>query len=69
MKLVRFITFFSVVLWMFAVVAAADSKKEGKVAFSDHIVVSGTELEPSEYLVRWDGSGPDVQIKFLHDGK
>jgi hypothetical protein len=69
MKLIRYIPFFSIVLCLFTVVAAADSNKKGKVTFSDHVVVSGTQLEPGEYLVRWDGSGPGVQIRFLHDGE
>jgi hypothetical protein len=68
MKLIRCIPFLSIVLCLFTVVAAADTNK-GKVTFSDHVVVSGTQLEPGEYLVRWDGSGPGVQIRFLHDGE
>jgi hypothetical protein len=69
MKLIRYITIFPIVLCLLTVVAAADSDKKGEVTFSDHVTVSGTQLEPAKYVVRWNGSGPGVQIKFLHDGK
>ncbi len=69
MKLIRYMPFVSIVFCLLAVVAAADSNKKGKVTFPDHVMVSGTQLEPGEYLVRWNEGGPDSQITFLHDGK
>jgi len=68
MKLVRYIPFFPIILCLLTVVAAADSNGKGKVTLSQHVMVSGTQLEPGEYVVRWNGSGPGVQIRFLHDG-
>jgi hypothetical protein len=68
-QLNRYISLLPIILCLLTVVAAADSNKKAEVKFSDHVMVSGTQLEPDEYVVRWNGSGPGVQIKFLHDGK
>jgi hypothetical protein len=68
-QLNRYISILPIILCLLTVVAAADSNKKAEVKFSDHVMVSGTQLEPDEYVVRWNGSGPGVQIKFLHDGK
>jgi hypothetical protein len=67
MKLVRYVPSVLVVLCLLTVAAVADSK--GEVTFSDHVMVSNTQLEPGNYVVRWNGSGPGVQLKFMHDGK
>jgi len=69
MKLIRHIPLFSIVFCLLAIGALADSKQKGEVTFSSHVVVSGTELEPGTYIVRWDGSGPGVQVRFTHDGE
>ncbi len=49
--------------------APAASKQSGKVTLSSNVSVGGTQLHPGDYIVRWDGSGPDVQVRFLHEGK
>lgn len=68
MKLSRYASF-SIIFCLLTMVAAADSNRKEKVTFSDHVTVSGTQLEPGDYIVQWNGSGPGLQIKFLHDGK
>lgn len=69
MKLIRYTSILSVVLSLLTLVAAADSSRREKVTFSDHVMVSGTQLKPGAYVVQWSGSGPGVQIKFLRHGK
>ena len=69
MKLVRYTSIFSIVFFLLTTAALADSKQKGEVTFSNHVVVSGTELEPGKYIVRWDGNGPGVQLRFMRDGE
>jgi hypothetical protein len=69
MKLIRYMPTLLIIFSLLTMVAAADSNRKERVTFSDHVMVSGTQLEPGEYVVQWNGSGPGVQIKFLHDGK
>ena len=69
MKVIRHISLLSIALCLLAIAAPADSRKKGEVTFSSHVVVSGTELEPGKYVVRWNGSGPGVQVRFIHDGE
>ena len=49
--------------------ATAGSKQSGKVSFSSNVSVGGTQLHPGDYVVRWDGLGPDVQVRFIHEGE
>ena len=49
--------------------ATAASKQSGKVTLSSNVSVGGTQLHPGDYVVRWDGLGPDVQVRFVHEGE
>lgn len=69
MKIIRHLPGLVIVLSLLTVVSMADAGKKGEVKFSDHVMVSGTQLEPGNYVVLWNGSGPGVQIKFLRSGK
>ncbi len=69
MKLARYISIVPLVLCFLAVAASADSKEKREVTFSDHVMVSGTQLEPGKYLVRWNASGPAADIKFMQEGR
>lgn len=69
MKLARYVSSVPIIFCLLAVAALADSKQKGEVTFSDHVMVMGTQLEPGKYVVRWNGSGPGVQLKFIQDGK
>ena len=69
MKVIRYMQLLPIFFCLLAVVAAADAAKKGEIKFSDHVMVSGTQLEPGDYVVQWNESGPGVVIKFLHDGK
>lgn len=69
MKLARHVPLVLLVFCLLTALAVADSKQKGEVTFSDHVMVSNTQLEPGNYVVRWNGSGPGVQLQFMHDGK
>ena len=68
MKCVGLLSILSAIVFALSLTAAADSKQSGKITLNNPVVVSGTQLHPGEYVVRWSGSGPDVQVSFLHDG-
>lgn len=68
MRRIAFLAVVPMVLWALSLPAAADSQS-GKIRLSNHVVVSGVQLEPDEYVVRWDGNGPHVQVNFLRNGK
>jgi len=68
MKPIMNLIIFPVVLWGLSLSAAAAPNQSGKISVSNHVLVSGTELHPGEYTVRWSGVGPEVQVQFFHDG-
>ena len=68
MKYVGLLSILSAIVFALSLTAAADSKQSGKITLHNNVVVSGTQLHPGEYVVRWSGTGPDVQVRFLHDG-
>jgi len=45
--------------------ALAGENNKGKLALTNKIVVDGQSIEPGNYRVEWDGSGPAVQVKLL----
>ena len=51
---------------MFAVGAFAQDKSTLNVV--EKVNIQGTELKPGKYEVKWDGSGPNVQIS-ISQGK
>ena len=67
MKRITLFSIFPIILWTLSL-AAADSSHSGKINLSGPVTVSGTQLEPGDYVVRWTAIGPDTQIKFLRNG-
>ena len=47
----------------------AKEKNEGKFQVSQPVQVGSSQLKPGEYKVQWDGTGPDVQLTILQNGK
>jgi len=48
---------------------AAGSAHKGTFKISDPVQVAGNPLPAGEYLIKWDGDGPDVQATITLDGK
>ena len=69
MKLARYGSVLPIILCVLTIVAAADSKQKGEIKLSSHVMVSGTQLEPGNYDIRWSVNGSDVQVTFLHEGE
>jgi hypothetical protein len=42
--------------------AFAGSNNKGTLRLEDKVTVDGTPLQPGNYKVQWDGSGPDVKV-------
>src|SRR6202048_678918 len=50
---------------LFSSAAFAGETNKGKLILNDKVVVDGKPIEPGDYRVEWDGSGPSVQVKLL----
>jgi len=50
---------------LFSSAAFAGGNNKGKIELTDKVVVDGKSLEPGDYRVEWDGSGPAVQVKLI----
>src|SRR5438552_14928158 len=50
-------------------VFAAGVSHKGTFKISDPVQVSGKQLPAGEYVIKWDGAGPDVQAIISQDGK
>ena len=44
----------------------ADSRT---VSFNEPVTVEGTVLKPGTYTVVWTGTGPEVQVSFIRNGR
>lgn len=51
------------------VTAFAKDKNEGNLMLSNPVQVGSTQLEPGNYKVEWQGSGPNVNMDILQDNK
>ena len=47
---------------------AADSHK-ANFQIAQSVQVNGTELAPGDYVAKWTGEGPDVQVSITRNGK
>ena len=45
--------------------ATAFAANKGTLQVSDPITVSGKLIAPGQYIVKWDGAGPDVELNIL----
>src|ERR1700733_15225048 len=47
----------------------ARDKNQHSVEIPDTVQVGGTQLKPGNYKIEWQGTGPDIQVTFLRNGK
>jgi hypothetical protein len=45
--------------------ATAFAANKGTLQVSDPITVSGKQIAPGDYIVKWEGTGPDVELNIL----
>lgn len=50
-------------------VTAAFAANKGDFQISDPVQVNGTTLPAGDYVAKWDGSGPTVQVSITRNGK
>ena len=41
----------------------------GSLQLSEQVTVNGRSLPAGEYQVKWDGNGPNLDLRILRDGK
>lgn len=63
MSRISVLVFGTALLFSSAVLAGETNK--GTLKLDDKVVVDGKPLDPGNYRVEWDGSGPAVQVKLL----
>lgn len=70
-KLTRLVLILSVALTSVVLTqpAGAIGKDSEHVTITEPIMVAGTMLKPATYKVVWEGSGPEVQVRFMKDSK
>jgi hypothetical protein len=69
MKQVKYIALLSMLALLSSVSALARDKNQHSVQIQDSVQVGGTQLEPGNYQVEWQGTGPQIQVNFVRDGK
>jgi hypothetical protein len=45
--------------------ATAFAANKGTLQVSDPVTVSGKQIAPGEYTLRWEGNGPNVELNIL----
>jgi methionine-rich copper-binding protein CopC len=69
MKQLKYTALLSMLALMFSVCAFARDKNQHSVEIPFSVQVGSTQLEPGTYKVEWQGTGPDLQVNFVRDGK
>jgi hypothetical protein len=69
MKRIRYTALLSVLALLSTVSAFARDKNQHSVEIPDSVQVGSTQLQPGSYKVEWQGTGPEVQVSFVRDGK
>jgi hypothetical protein len=69
MKQVKYVTLLSMLALLLSVSALARDKSQHSVVISDSVQVGSTQLKPGSYKVEWQGTGPEIQVNFVRDGK
>jgi hypothetical protein len=46
--------------------ATAFAANKGTLQVTDPITVSGKQIKPGDYTVKWEGNGPDVELSILN---
>ena len=54
---------------MLAGTAFAGDSHKGNFQISSPALVSGKQLPAGDYVAKWDGTGPDVQVSIVKNGK
>jgi len=69
MKQIKCTALLSMLALLFPLGALARNKNQHSVEIPDSVQVGGAQLKPGNYKVEWQGTGPEVQVNFVRDGK
>ncbi|MGA2424115.1 MAG: hypothetical protein ABSG07_08940 [Terriglobales bacterium] len=54
---------------LLATSAFASNNVKGSLLLRESVEINGQQLAPGEYQVRWDGTGPSVEVSFMQGRK
>ena len=69
MKQIKYTTLLFILAFMSSTGAFAKDSNRHSVVIPDSVQVGSTQLKPGKYDVQWQGTGPEIQVSFVHDGK
>jgi hypothetical protein len=69
MKQIKYTALLSMIALLSTVSALARDKNQHSIDISESVQVGDTQLKPGSYHVEWEGTGPEVQVRFVRDGK
>ncbi len=69
MKSLKYLALLSTLALLTPIGALARDKNEHSVSIPDAVQVGSAQLRAGTYKVKWDGTGPQVQVSFMRDGK
>jgi hypothetical protein len=69
MKFAKYLALVATLVLLAPLGALAANKNEHNVNIPEVVQVGSTQLQPGDYKVEWQGTGPAVHVKFLKDGK
>lgn len=69
MKQIKYAAILSMLTLLSSVSALARDKNQHSVVIPYSVQVGGTELKAGDYKVEWQGTGPEVKVNFVRDGK
>src|SRR5690242_13973842 len=56
-----------IIVYALPLPATADSKQIRKIKISHYVIAADPQLHPAKHGVRWDRSGPHVQVRFVDE--
>ena len=69
MQQLKYAALLSTLALLSPVGAMARDKNQHSVVIPDSMQVGSAQLEPGNYRVEWQGTGPEVQVNFVRNGK
>jgi hypothetical protein len=69
MKTIKYTALLSMLALLSAVGALARDKNQHSVEITESVQVGSTQLKPGNYRLEWQGTGPEIQVNFVHNGE
>src|SRR5438309_7023452 len=69
MKQIKYTTLVFILAFMSSTGTFAKDNNRHTVEISDSVQVGGTQMKPGKYDVQWQGTGPEIQVSFVQNGK